>query len=254
MKIADIKSIEYPSLAYIKKKIDSYEDDERWIRQYKIIINLFNKYPYNTESDFDTVAQKVSLLNDYYGTHIQDTYGFAKHIISDVQDFDEKIRMDDPEEKDSLINRLGSFQGRHMYSFATKFCHFHNSENFPIYDSNVEKALKCYRKYGILNFKNDELKNYRDFREIINKFRILRVQELSENEKKNGLEWLSYKITDQFLWNLGKDINGRIDEFIEQVCSEGLPINKIIEDVFDEFGVEVTEDSINQIKNQARLR
>lgn len=253
MKITDTEQIDKPSLSYIKNIIDKDKKDEKWTKQYNILFDLFKNNPGNSKTDFDSVALKVSVLNDFYGTHIQDTYGFAEHIVNDVTDFDELVKSNNPDEQKDLIDRLENFHGKHMYSFATKYCHFHNPNDYPIYDSHVAMALKCYRNSDILSFNDKELQNYNEFKRVVGEFRKVCVQSLSKEEQNWGLKWLSYKRTDKFLWNLGKELGKEIDNFVEGECCKGVNTDSIVKDVHDSFGVEITTKSIDGIKNQPRF-
>lgn len=82
-----------------------------------------------------------------------------------------------------------------LYSFATKYCSHHNPEDFPIYDSFVDKVLRYFRDMdGFSEFKNGDLKNYKRFKEILNDFRMF-----------YGLQTYSFKDIDKFLWQFGKE-------------------------------------------------
>ena len=66
---------------------------------------------------------------------------------------------------------------------------------YPIYDSYVEKVLKYFRKTDkFFNFKNADLKDYQKFKNIIIAFR-----------EYYGLEEFNLKEIDQYLWQLGKE-------------------------------------------------
>ena len=84
---------------------------------------------------------------------------------------------------------------RKFYSFSTKYCSHHNSNEYPIYDSYVEKVLKYFRKTDkFFNLKNADLKDYQEFKNIIIAFR-----------EYYGLEEFNLKEIDQYLWQLGKE-------------------------------------------------
>ena len=137
------------------------------------------------------------MLNDFYSTNIFKVYPVAKHIT--------KINNDDDDLKNgelSLVNKIAKVKlgkgnnktTKHLYSFATKFCHHHNS-NFPIYDYYVDEMLRYFRnKYqNQFKFKNDELKNYDRFVEILKKF-----------QEVFNLSNFSLKEIDRYLWLAGK--------------------------------------------------
>lgn len=65
---------------------------------------------------------------------------------------------------------------------------------FPIYDSYVEKILKYFKqKDKFYHFKNEDLKTYHKFREILDAFQTF-----------YGLEQYNRKDIDRYLWQLGK--------------------------------------------------
>ena len=84
---------------------------------------------------------------------------------------------------------------RKFYSFSTKYCSHHNPNEYPIYDSYVEKVLKYFRKTDKFSkFKNADLKDYQKFKNIIIAFR-----------EYYDLEEFNLKEIDQYLWQLGKE-------------------------------------------------
>lgn len=90
---------------------------------------------------------------------------------------------------------MGNGSVKNFYSFATKYCSHHKPLDFPIYDSYVDHLLRYFRDIdGFFNFKNDELKNYSHFKNVLIKFRDF-----------YGLEPYSLKDIDKYLWQLGKE-------------------------------------------------
>ncbi|WP_082797348.1 hypothetical protein [Neobacillus drentensis] len=84
---------------------------------------------------------------------------------------------------------------KNFYSFATKYCSHHNPTEFPIYDSYVDKALRYFREMdNFFHFKNDELKRYIEFKNILLQFRTF-----------YELEPCTLKDIDKYLWLLGKE-------------------------------------------------
>ena len=60
---------------------------------------------------------------------------------------------------------------KNFYSFATKYWSHHKPLEFPIYDSYVDQLLRYFRDTdGFFHFRNDELKSYTDFKNILIKF------------------------------------------------------------------------------------
>lgn len=95
--------------------------------------------------------------------------------------------------KDSKTKKIIN---KRFYSFATKYCHKSKPDSYPIYDSNVDYILRKYRKENREHFKfsNADLKDYKEFKKIINDFRDY-----------YKLDSLNYRRLDHFLWLYGKD-------------------------------------------------
>lgn len=185
-----------PNLIQAKEYIKIVDANKREIAQKSILYNLFGKcFPYN--KSLEDVLIKCTLLNDFYQTNIIDKYTVAEHIIK-VNNIDTRLKDADL----SLIDEIADVRfkdiTRRLYSFATKYCHFHQPNIYPIYDKNVDEALWYFSKIGYIKqvFKRNDLKDYRTFKEIINNFRDF-----------NKLSDLKYAELDKYLWKFGKDLN-----------------------------------------------
>ncbi len=188
--------MEKPTLIQAKEYIKKVDANKRDLAQKSILYNLFGKYfPYN--KSLEDVLIKCTLLNDFYQTNIIDIYTVAEHIIK-VNNIDTRL-----EEADlSLIDEIADVRfkdiTRKLYSFATKYCHFHQPNFYPIYDKNVDVALWHFSKRGYIKqvFRRNDMKDYRTFKEIIDNFRDF-----------NKLSNLEYAELDKYLWKFGKDLN-----------------------------------------------
>jgi len=81
-------------------------------------------------------------------------------------------------------------------SFASKFCSWHNPMDYPIWDGNVRACLWAYKQQDeFATFHNYDLWDYESFRSIMSAF-----------QARYGLELLSSKEVDKFLWRLGDRI------------------------------------------------
>lgn len=185
-------SVPIPSEESVRKYLEIWETLERYTLAEGALSLLFHKLcPDNT--DIESVLLKVSALNDFYSTNIYDTYSMGKYILS--LNIDGRLSNKDL----SLVNEIAkvSMAGkvRNNYSFASKYCSHHKPDDFPIYDSFVDKMLKYYRRTDKFEkFRNEELKNYPRFIEIVESLRkFYRVDNFSLRE------------LDIFLWLAGKD-------------------------------------------------
>ena len=190
-----------PAISHIPRP--SCEEVERYLHRWNTTPDLFQPetvlkklftetHPKN--NSIDDIILKVAALNTVYNTYIYSVYPVAQHILS--LDIDKRLAVGD----ESLVNELmrvfytdgGKIE---HYSFATKYCSFHNSDAFPIYDSYVDKILQYYRNQeGFSVFKNSDLKNYPHFKRILSDFRHY-----------FGLEKYTTKELDQYLWQFGKE-------------------------------------------------
>jgi len=164
----DIKKIE------IAKNI--YEKLSRWKFVNKILTDFFSDNKLNNSKEI--ILIKVALIDSFYKTNLKDQISIAEHIFS-LPSLDKDIAKGDIE----IVERIAR-QKKYFVSFASKFCHFHNKNSFPIYDSYVCLALKRLVGY--------EGKKYSDFFATINKLR-----------NDNNLNSVNYEDIDKFLWMYG---------------------------------------------------
>jgi hypothetical protein len=185
-------SVINPSPESISKYIEKWSTLENYILQEQALNHLFqNLCP--TNNKIEDVLLKVSALNDFYSTNIFDTYTVAKHILN--KNIDSRLRNKDY----SLINDIAQVtikgKTRNFYSFASKYCSHHKPDDFPIYDSFVEKMLMHYRKVNKFHkFRKKDLKIYDKFIEIISTF-----------QRFYSLNNFSLRQIDIFLWLAGKE-------------------------------------------------
>ena len=181
----------------------SCEEVERYLHRWNTTADLFQPetvlkklftetHPKN--NSIDDIILKVAALNTVYNTYIYSVYPVAQHILS--LKIDERLSAGDETLVNELMRVLYTDGGKiEHYSFATKYCSFHNPDAFPIYDSYVGKILQYYRNQeGFSDFKNSDLKNYPHFKRILSDFR-----------QHFRLEKYTTKELDQYLWQFGKE-------------------------------------------------
>ncbi|MDZ4840469.1 MAG: hypothetical protein SGJ04_10740 [Bacteroidota bacterium] len=164
--------IDEPNVEQVKLANVAFNADDRNNANQKTVILLVNDYPTNTK--IEDIYIKVVAINEMYDTAIADTYTMAKHILelnidSDVQAGN--IELVDKIAKEHGI--IGKKTGKEVnfYSFATKYCHFHNVASFPIFDNNVRLLLLYFNKrkeFG--TFRDEDLRKYKDFKRIYTYF------------------------------------------------------------------------------------
>ena len=185
-------AIPKPSSGEVEKYLKSWKNLKNYKLQEEALDKLFFELLPSNEEISD-ILLKVAALNDFYSTNIFSVYPVAEHILS--LKIDERLRRGDVTLVNEIQNVTINGVARKFYSFSTKYCSHHNTKEYPIYDSYVEKVLKYFRKTDKFSkFKNADLKDYQKFKNIIITFR-----------EYYGLEEFNLKEIDQYLWQLGKE-------------------------------------------------
>ena len=184
--------ISKPSAIEVEKYLKSWKNLKNYKLQEDALDKLFFELLPSNEEISD-ILLKVATLNDFYSTNIFSVYPVAEHILS--LKIDERLRQGDVTLVNEIQNVTINGVTRKFYSFSTKYCSHHNPNEYPIYDSYVEKVLIYFRKTDkFSNFKNADLKDYQKFKNIIIAFR-----------EYYGLDEFNLKEIDQYLWQLGKE-------------------------------------------------
>ena len=127
--------------------LDGYEKMESYRIQELLLQSLVKKYP--DHKNKAAVETKVKLLNLFYSTGIQATNKMSENILS-VGNIDKRLSEGDK----SLILEIATLtfddKKRYNYSFATKYCAYHQPEKFPIYDSIVAMTFISFFEKGLL--------------------------------------------------------------------------------------------------------
>lgn len=186
-----------PTNQLIELYIEKFNHDDRYYPADQAITKLFKAFPANVH--FEDILLKISVLNDLYSTNILGTYAMAKHIQK--LNIDASLVDGDP----YVVNRIAVGHGIrssntdkeiNFYSFATKYCNWHNLEQYAIYDSFVEKILMAYKRaFNFSKFTKQELKDFPTFKRVIIDFIDF-----------FGLNGHNLKEIDKFLWMYGKEM------------------------------------------------
>lgn len=181
-----------PSQKELESYLKAFQTDftmRHYLAQESALKKLFKVYPNNT--NIDEIIIKVASLNSLYGTNIFNIFAVAEHI-SRIKNIDERLKSGD----ENLVGEIARVQisgkDKNFYSFATKFCSFHNSEKYAIYDSYVAKVLTHFKQDFKQTFNQNDLRDYGKFMEILCAFQ--RHYKLSA----------TLRDLDLYLWQLGK--------------------------------------------------
>ncbi len=144
-----------------------------------------------TNHELPDVLAKVSVIKTLYATQLYDTFSMARHI-NKIKDIDSMLRAGNRDAVDCIRKGHGIISKKNsreidFYSFATKYCSFHNGRGYPIYDNLVAGLVSSALKG------NRDLRNYADFSAAIDQLKT-----------QYGLNLPSYKELDMGLWIYAK--------------------------------------------------
>ncbi|MEN8248904.1 MAG: hypothetical protein ABFS32_08225 [Bacteroidota bacterium] len=189
-------TLETPTNTLVAEYIEKFNNDERYYPADQAIIKLFRAFPKN--KNLEDILLKISVINDMYSTQVYATYRLSQHILE--LNIDPLLKKGDPVAVKLIASGHGIKNKNgteiNFYSFATKYCNWHNQESYAIFDSFVEKVLLAYRKQDSFSvFRNSEMKDFSKFKGIILDF--IEYYELTE---------FNLKEIDKFLWIYGKEL------------------------------------------------
>lgn len=169
--------------------------EDKYLLADEILKNIFKKDKENI--NLFIIYEKVVLLNALYYTNILDTFSMALHIKK-IKDFKNRINKGDPFLVSEIANITIKNKKRNFYSFASKYCFWHNDRKYPIYDSMNVKMLKKYSNSNLFDFncKGIDFKDYKNYRNVINNF----------CDCFNLPEEVKYRKLDKYLWQRGKEL------------------------------------------------
>lgn len=174
-----------PSIKDADWFINYWKEEPRFSAPAGAMFKVCKDYPNN--NNLEEVLIKSAVIDNFSSTNVFDLHSVARHIVQ--LKFDERIKSYDPLlVRDISEVEIGGKKHR-FYSFATKYCHYHNPDDYPIYDSYVAKVLCHFYK----NIKEEQLRKYETFKNTLQTFR-----------SDYSLETLSTERLDNFLWQLGR--------------------------------------------------
>jgi len=145
--IRENKNFEFPTMDLIENYNKKFDEDEKANAQDMAIKKLIEEHKENNE--LHIILLKVAAINSLYSTNIYNTFKMAEHILK--LNIDQKLKNPSTKIVQEIANlefpdKTGKEIKKNMYSFATKYCNWHENDLYPIYDSFVERLLKEYRK------------------------------------------------------------------------------------------------------------
>jgi len=177
----------------VQKECDAFDEEPSTKLGEEALGKLLAAFPHN--DDPSQVLLKVIVLDQRYSTRIQyiDVDNFARHIAT--CGIDELITQGSP----IAVERIWKCEGmRNYYSFATKFCSWHNPTAYSIYDHYVDECLWAYKKQdSFFDFHHQDFYDYEKLVKIVSDFR-----------DHYGLNQFTFREIDKFLWRTGYGMLG----------------------------------------------
>ena len=187
-----VPALPVPNRKLVKLAAERFDRDERYGPADRVLARVFSHHAHNTS--FEDVLVKVVLLNGLYNTMVFAVMEMSRHILQLRIDPDLAAGMP------GIVDRIAKLtirgKTRRHYSFATKYCSWHRPDEYPIYDSLVERLLWAYRKeHTFADFRRSDLQDYQTYRQVVSAFK-----------QYFGLNQVSFKELDKFLWYTSKDL------------------------------------------------
>ncbi len=161
------------------------------------LTELFSQFPRNDSHAH--VLLKVVALNRLYSAGVLAVYDVALHIYQHAAEIDAALKIGAPDIVDRIVSGTHVILRRtgkeiHFWSFATKYCSWHNPTSYPIWDARVCRYLSSLKKTEYAEFSRPDLwERYADFKNLMNRFRT-----------QAKLESFTFKEIDHFLWKYGE--------------------------------------------------
>jgi hypothetical protein len=178
--------LETPSTESVRAACERFDRENALAEQ--TLAELFQQYPRN--DDLRHVLLKVVCVNALYNTCIFTLEAVARHIHDHAGEIDALLQEASPSVIDVIAKMNVQGKKYNFYSFATKYCSWHNPDAYPIYDAHVDQYLwKAQQRQPFAGFQHPDLCNYARFHDIMQSFRTA-----------YGLEDFSFKDLDKFLY------------------------------------------------------
>lgn len=171
---------------------------------------LHNAFVQNQTVDKDIALIRVTLLNTFYSTRLNNTESKSKTIdvqamalrIAAKPDLEIMLHSKNAEERMDAYRYIATGKDADnkkynaAWSFASKYCSFCNENDFPIMDSNARKKLcELNDKYSFYPEKitPTKIEDYESFCNVHNSF-------LECLPKRPNGEQYTPKLIDKYLW------------------------------------------------------
>lgn len=145
---------------------------------------------YSTNDDEAHVFLKVVAVNRLYFAGPLDVHGMAEQIHLHADTIDPALAQGAPSIVDEIARFIVDKTGCKFYSFASKYCSWHNPSSYPIWDENVCRYLASLKNTPFA--KPDNWERYAEFVALMAAFR-----------EHYRLDLSGFEDIDKFLWMNG---------------------------------------------------
>lgn len=188
------KPLVRPSVKAVEDACKCFDSDNRAAED--AVGKLFALFASNT--DMSNVLLKVAAVNQFYSTQIFAVVDVAKHICSIGEEIDSALSRGVPEIVDRIAKVTIKEKVRNNFSFASKYCSWHQPEHYPIWDSRVDRYLRRLQGEAPFcsSFGKPDNWDYPAFRGVMECLR-----------GTFGLQGVSFKKIDKFLYTYGESVS-----------------------------------------------
>lgn len=207
-----------PTAELVRNACDEFNRENQVTE--KALAELFAAYPANDNPS--RVLLKVVALNSLYTTRILAVLKLASRIAGQGAALDAALATGSPQAVDAVAGVGSGDPDFTFYSFASKYCNWHQPNLYPIYDSRVDKYLWALKKDGLFQTEafsqRQDLCKYPQFCLVMTAFR-----------EQFGLGSFTFKQIDKFLWSQGQAIWNVAEE--EEVPEKTAPEEMVFEEL-----------------------
>lgn len=195
-----------PTKENVDMALKLYDMLPNWKTADKVIRKYISDHKANKNIHY--IAVKVALINDLYSARVLAPMGMAEHIKKKAEEgLDDLILKGNIKAVDIIENAKIYRKKKRFLSFASKYCHFHNPDAYPMFDSYVFTSIsKINGREKRLNVQNSKLREYYVF---YSAFMTLR--------EKANLEKYSVNQIDKYLWLWGQKISKKRDQLASDI-------------------------------------
>ena len=186
------------NLELVEKMI---EDDPKYGPEQKLIESVLTRFPDN--NNIEIVAMKIGVIDITNSTRLFQykqnisLYDLSELIVNQIENFNKRIESGDSSLISEISKKTKTLYGRNLFSFASKYCHYHNrflykKDDFSIFDTIVKEKLPvCFYDITANNLETwRETSNYEAYNDYIeNKLDELNISNENRRRKFDHYFW-----------------------------------------------------------------